>query len=61
MEAEVQAMRAKVVAAEAKVPEAIANALESGRLGVLDYYQLKNMQADTEMRKSIAGDSGAKK
>lgn len=61
MEAEVQAMKAKVVAAEARVPEAIAKALEEGRIGVMDYYQLKNLQADTSMRNSIAGDSGEKK
>lgn len=57
MEAEVQAMRARVVEAEARVPEAIAKALEEGRIGVLDYYQMKNIQADTSMRKAIAGDS----
>ena len=58
MEAEVQAMRARVVEAEARVPEAIAKALEEGRIGVLDYYQMKNIQADTSMRNAIAGDSG---
>lgn len=61
MESEVQAMKAKVVAAEAKVPEAIAKALEEGRIGVLDYYQLKNLQADTSMRNSIAGDQVEKR
>lgn len=48
-----QEMRAAVVQAEAKVPEAMANALNSGKLGVLDYYNLKNIQADTQMKKSI--------
>lgn len=49
-----QENRANVVAAEAKVPEAIAKALEDGNLGVLDYYNMKNINADTEMRNSIA-------
>lgn len=48
-----QEMRAAVVQAEAKVPEAMANALNNGKLGVLDYYNLKNIQADTQMKKSI--------
>jgi uncharacterized protein YqfA (UPF0365 family) len=47
--------RAKVVLAEAEVPKAMAEALRTGRMGVLDYYQLRNVQADTEMRSSIAG------
>lgn len=46
--------RAKVVAAEAEIPLAISEAFRSGRLGVMDYYNLKNVQADTEMRSSIA-------
>src|ERR1700761_7923203 len=45
--AETQAMRAKVVAAEAAIPLAIADAFKSGNLGVMDYYRLKNIQADT--------------
>ncbi len=53
--AETQAMRAKVVEAEAAIPQAIAEAFRSGHLGVMDYYRLKNMQADTEMRSSIGG------
>lgn len=58
--AETQAMRAKVVEAEAQVPQAIAEAFRSGHLGVMDYYRLKNIQADTEMRSSIgATDTGA--
>jgi len=48
-----QAMRAKVVEAEASIPLAIAEAFRSGNLGVMDYYRLKNLQADTEMRSSI--------
>ena len=51
--AETQAMRAKVVEAEAAIPQAIAQAFRSGNLGVMDYYRLKNIQADTEMRSSI--------
>jgi len=53
--AETQAMRARVVEAEASVPAAIAEAFRSGHLGVMDYYRLKNIQADTEMRSSIGG------
>lgn len=51
----VQENRAKVVLAEAEVPLAIANAFRDGRIGVMDYYNLKNLQADTGMRNSIAG------
>ncbi len=54
MKAAVQEMRAKVVEAEADVPRAMAEALRSGKLGVLDYYQMKNTIADTEMREAIA-------
>ncbi|MDI7248043.1 MAG: flotillin-like protein FloA [Bacillota bacterium] len=55
MKAQVQEMRARVVQAEAEVPRALADALRSGKLGVLDYYQLQNVLADTRMRQSIAG------
>jgi uncharacterized protein YqfA (UPF0365 family) len=55
MTAEVQENRAKVVLAEAEVPMAIASAFRDGRLGVMDYYNMKNLQADTNMRASIAG------
>ncbi|HZS40055.1 MAG TPA: flotillin-like protein FloA [Polyangia bacterium] len=54
MKAKVQEMRAKLVEAEAQVPLAMADALKSGRLGVMDYYQMKNVVADTEMRSSIS-------
>jgi len=47
--------RAKVVLAEAEVPKAISQALREGNLGVMDYYSLKNIQADTSMRRSIGG------
>jgi len=54
MRALVQEMRAKVVEAEAEVPRAIAQAFREGRLGIMDYYNLKNIQADTQMRESLA-------
>jgi uncharacterized protein YqfA (UPF0365 family) len=54
MKAKVQEMQAKVVEAQAQVPLAMADALRSGRLGVMDYYKLENVQADTSMRQSIA-------
>jgi uncharacterized protein YqfA (UPF0365 family) len=54
MKAAVQEMRAKVVEAEAEVPKALAEALRNGRLGVMDYYQMQNIQADTQMRDSIS-------
>lgn len=50
--------RAKVVLAEAEVPKAIAQAFREGNLGIMDYYQFRNIQADTEMRKSISKSSG---
>lgn len=54
MKAAVVEMKAKVVEAEAQVPLAMAEALKSGNLGVMDYYGMKNVMADTEMRNSIA-------
>jgi uncharacterized protein YqfA (UPF0365 family) len=54
MIAEVARMRAKVVEAEAEIPKAIAEAFREGNLGVMDYYNLKNIQADTDMRNTIA-------
>jgi len=54
MKAAVQEMRAKVVEAEAEVPKALAEALRNGKIGVLDYYQLQNIQADTQMRDAIS-------
>ncbi len=54
MKAEVAKMRARVVEAEAEIPKAIADAFRSGNLGVMDYYNIKNIQADTDMRQSIA-------
>ena len=58
MLARVQEMRARVVEAEAQVPLAMAEAFRSGNLGVMDYYRMKNIQADTGMRDSIAGAGG---
>src|ERR1700742_1728381 len=55
MRARVQEMRAKVVEAEAQVPQAMADAFRSGNLGIMDYVRMKNVQADTGMRESIAG------
>lgn len=54
MKARVQEMRAKVVEAEAQVPLAIAEALRSGNLGVLDYFNMRNLMADTEMREALS-------
>ena len=54
--ATIQEMKAKVVEAEAEVPLAMAEAFKSGNLGVMDYYNMKNVEADTDMRKHIAGD-----
>jgi uncharacterized protein YqfA (UPF0365 family) len=54
MSAEVARMRAKVVEAEAEIPRGIAEAFNKGNLGVMDYYNLKNIQSDTEMRNAIA-------
>jgi uncharacterized protein YqfA (UPF0365 family) len=57
--AEIEQNRAKVVEAEAQVPKAIAQAFREGMLGIMDYYKLRNVQADTEMRTSIAKASPA--
>ena len=54
MRAKVEENRAAVVLAEAEVPKAMADALRSGRMGVMDYYNLRNVQSDTEMRNAIA-------
>ena len=60
MKARVQEMQAKVVEAQAQVPLAMAEAFRSGRLGVMDYYKMQNVQADTSMRESIAQPEGKK-
>ena len=56
--AEEQKNRALVVLAEAEVPRAMADAFRQGNLGIMDYYKMRNVQADTSMRSSIAGDGG---
>jgi uncharacterized protein YqfA (UPF0365 family) len=50
-----QEMRARVVEAESEVPRAMAAAFREGNLGIMDYYRMKNVQADTSMREAIAG------
>ena len=60
MKARVVEMQAKVVEAEAQVPLAMAEALRSGHLGVMDYYNLQNIKADTQMRDKISGNSDNK-
>ncbi len=57
MKAEVVENRAKVVLAEAEIPKAMAEAFRSGNFGIMDYYRMKNIQADTTMRDSIGGES----
>ncbi|MBL4652058.1 MAG: flotillin-like protein FloA [Flavobacteriales bacterium] len=54
MKAKAQEARAKVILAEAEIPMAIAESFRSGNLGIMDYYKMKNIQADTEMRDSIS-------
>jgi uncharacterized protein YqfA (UPF0365 family) len=54
----VQENRAKVVLAEAEIPKAIAAAFREGNLGIMDYYRLRNIQADTDMRSSIGKEEG---
>ncbi|MBL6447008.1 flotillin-like protein FloA [Fulvivirga sp. 29W222] len=58
MKAKAQEARAKVIEAEAEVPKAMAEAFRSGNLGIMDYYKMDNIKADTEMRESIAKPSG---
>ncbi|HNV80550.1 MAG: flotillin-like protein FloA [Tenuifilaceae bacterium] len=62
MKAKAQEARALVILAEAEIPKAIAEAFRSGNLGIMDYYKLKNIQADTTMRENIVkGEGGGKK
>ncbi len=49
--AEIEESRAMLVEAEAEVPKAMADAFRSGKLGIMDYYKLRNVQADTDMRR----------
>ena len=57
MKARVQEMRAPVVESEAEVPKALAQALKEGKMGVMDYYSLRNLLADTGMREAISRSS----
>jgi uncharacterized protein YqfA (UPF0365 family) len=61
MLAAVQENRAKVTLAEAEIPLAISEAFRQGNLGITDYYNLRNVQADTEMRASIAGTGNSRR
>ena len=54
MKARVQEMKAKVIEAEAEVPKAMAQAFRDGNMGIMDYYRMKNIQSDTDMRQSIS-------
>ena len=54
MKARVQEMKAKVIEAEAEVPKAMAQAFREGNMGIMDYYRMKNIQSDTDMRQSIS-------
>ncbi len=58
MKARTQEMSARLVEAEAQVPMAIAEAFSKGNLGIMDYYRMKNIESDTDMRDAIAGDQG---
>ncbi len=58
MSARAQEMRAKLIEAEAEVPLAMADAFRQGNMGIMDYYRMRNIQADTGMRESISGDAG---
>jgi uncharacterized protein YqfA (UPF0365 family) len=60
MKAAIEENQAKVVLAEAEIPKAISEAFRSGNLGVMDYYSLRNIQADTGMRDAIGGTGPAK-
>lgn len=61
MKAKAQEARAKVIEAEAEIPKAMAEAFRSGNLGIMDYYKMQNIQADTDMRESIARPSNSGK
>ena len=57
MKAKAQEARAQVIEAEREIPLAMADAFRSGNLGIMDYYRIKNIQADTDMRENIAKES----
>lgn len=58
MKAKAQEAKAKVIEAEALVPQAMAEAFRNGNLGIMDYYRMQNIQADTTMRETIGKPSG---
>lgn len=60
MKAKVQEMQAELIRAEAEVPKAMAKALQEGKMSAMDYYKLQNLQADTQMRKTIGKDETPK-
>ena len=57
MTAKIEESRAQLVEAEAEVPKSMAEAFRGGKLGIIEYYKLRNLQADTDMRKAISGGS----
>ena len=61
MRAKSQEARAKVIEAEAEVPLALSEAFRSGNLGIMDYYRMQNIQADTDMRQAISGEDSSSK
>lgn len=61
MKAKAEEARAQVILAEAEVPKAMAEAFRSGNMGIMDYYKMKNVEADTDMRDSISGAGKGKK
>ena len=61
MKSKAQEARAQVILAEAEIPKAIAEAFRSGNLGIMDYYKMQNIQADTDMRDSISKPGTKKK
>ncbi len=61
MKAKAEEARAQVILAEAEIPKAMAEAFRSGNMGIMDYYKLKNIEADTDMRDSISGAGKGKK
>ena len=60
MKAKAQEARAKVIEAEAEVPKAMAEAFRNGNLGIMDYYRMKNIEADTQMREAIGKPAATK-
>jgi uncharacterized protein YqfA (UPF0365 family) len=60
MKAKAQEARAKVIEAEVEIPLAMADAFKSGNLGIMDYYRMKNIESDTNMRDSISSSEDTK-